>query len=288
MRIMVTGAFGQLGFALNEVLSNSYDLIRTGLVIPNDQSGLLVNIQNKIHLNEVITSLSPDLIINLAAMTNVDGCEENPALAKEVNIAGVQHLCDSFKGKIIHISTDYVFDGKNGPYSENDKVCPISVYGQTKLASEQILLNNSSNHLIIRGNVLYDHITYTKASFLNWVVESLQNNQKIKVVNDQFNNPTWTRSMADIIELCINNDVNGVLHWGDSDHVSRYDFALMIAEKYSLKTSLISPILTEELSQKANRPLQSGLITDKIVKMLNVIPPSIDDCLTAIIEKDKE
>ena len=148
-------------------------------------------------------------------------------------------------------------------------------------------MNDSTDHSIIRGNVLYDHISYTKASFLNWVVESLKNNQKIKVVKDQFNNPTWTRSMADIIELCIKNDVKGIVHWGDSDHVSRYDFALMIAEKYSLNTSLISPILTEELSQDADRPLQSGLITDKIVKMLNVIPPSIDDCLTAILEKDK-
>ena len=148
-------------------------------------------------------------------------------------------------------------------------------------------MNDSTDHLIIRGNVLYDHISYTKASFLNWVVESLKNNQKIKVVKDQFNNPTWTRSMADIIELCIKNDVKGIIHWGDSDYVSRYDFALMIAEKYSLNTSLISPILTEELSQEADRPLQSGLITDKIVKMLNVIPPSIDDCLTAILEKDK-
>ena len=134
---------------------------------------------------------------------------------------------------------------------------------------------------------IYDYISYTKASFLNWVVESLKNNQKIKVVKDQFNNPTWTRSMADIIELCIKNDVKGIIHWGDSDYVSRYDFALMIAEKYSLNTSLISPILTAELSQEAERPLQSGLITDKIVKMLNVIPPSIDDCLTAILEKDK-
>ena len=287
MRIMVTGAFGQLGFALDKVLSNNHDLIRTGLVIPNGHNGLLANIQNKVHLNEVITSVSPDIVINLAAMTNVDGCEKKPELAKEINIAGVQHLCDSFNGKIIHISTDYVFDGKNGPYSENDKVCPISVYGQTKLASEQLLMNDSTDHLIIRGNVLYDYPSYTKASFLNWVVESLKNNQKIKVVKDQFNNPTWTRSMADIIELCIKNDVKGIIHWGDSDHVSRYDFALMIAEKYSLNTSLISPILTEELSQEADRPLQSGLITDKIVKMLNVIPPSIDDCLTAILEKDK-
>ena len=205
-----------------------------------------------------------------------------------MNIAGFQHICDSFKGKIIQLSTDYVFDGKNGPYKEDDPVCPISVYGKTKLASEKLIFEHSSDNLVIRGNVLYDDSLYTKASFLNWVIESLRNNQNIKVVNDQYNNPTWTRSMADIIELCIDNNAKGIIHWGDSDHVSRYDFAVMIAEKYSLKSSLIQSITTEELFQDANRPLQSGLITDKIVKMLNIIPPSIDDCLNAIIEKNNK
>ena len=288
MRILITGAFGQLGFALNDVLSDKFDLIRTDLVVPNGLVGIKLNIQDKVYLNEVITATSPDLIINLAAMTNVDGCERKPEIAKEVNIAGPQHICDSFKGKIIQLSTDYVFDGKNGPYKEDDAVCPISVYGKTKLASERLILDHSADNLVIRGNVLYDDSLYTKASFLNWVIESLRNNQNIKVVNDQYNNPTWTRSMADIIELCINNNVKGVIHWGDSDYVSRYDFAVMIAEKYSLKSSLIKSITTEELSQDADRPLQSGLITDKIVKMLNIIPPSIDDCLNAIIEKNNK
>ena len=288
MRILITGAFGQLGFALNDVLSDKFDVIRTGRVIPSGLKGIGLNIQDKIYLNEVIAATSPDLIINLAAMTNVDACEKNPEVAKEVNIAGFQHICDSFKGKIIQLSTDYVFDGKNGPYKEDDPVCPISVYGKTKLASEKLIFEHSSDNLVIRGNVLYDDSLYTKASFLNWVVESLRNNQNIKVVNDQFNNPTWTRSMADIIELCIYKNVNGIIHWGDSDHVSRYDFAVMIAEKYSLKSSLIQPISTEELAQEADRPLQSGLITEKISKMLNVIPPSIDDCLSVIIEKNNQ
>ena len=178
-----------------------------------------------------------------------------------------------------------VFDGKNGPYSEDDLVCPISVYGETKLASERILLNHDPDHLVIRGNVLYDETTFTKASFLNWVVNSLRNNQEIRVVDDQFNNPTWTGSMADIIELCIQNSVSGIVHWGDSDHLNRFDFAKMIADKYELKSSLIKPISTQELGQAAQRPLKSGLVTDKLVKCLNVVPPTIDDCLNAILEK---
>ena len=116
----------------------------------------------------------------------------------------------------------------------------------------------------------------------------MRDNQEIRVVDDQFNNPTWTGSMADIIELCIQNNVSGVVHWGDSDHLNRFDFAKMIAEKYELKSSLIKPISTEELSQVAQRPLKSGLVTDKLVERLNVVPPTIDDCLNAILGKQPE
>ena len=161
---------------------------------------------------------------------------------------------------------------------------PISIYGKTKLASEHILLEKDIKNLVIRGNVLYDYSPHTSASFLNWVVSSLKGNQEIKVVKDQFNNPTWTRSMSDIIVLSIENDLEGIIHWGDSVHISRFEFAKLIAKKFSLNESLIKPVLTSELNQPARRPLQSGLSPEKLVNMLNIIPPSIDDCLDEIIK----
>ena len=243
---------------------------------------------NQIHFEDVIDATKPEVVIHLAAMTGVDECQLNPKLAKEINIAGVQHLCDSFKGKIIHLSTDYVFDGKNGPYSELDAVCPISVYGETKLAAERILLNHDQNNLIIRGNVLYGDSSNTVASFLNWVVNSLKDGQEIRVVNDQFNNPTWTKSMADIISLCIENDLSGIVHWGDADYLNRFEFAIKIAEKFELNSKLIKPIITTELNQPAPRPLKSGLKSDKLIEVLDVVPPSIDDCLDAILEKNRK
>ena len=284
MRVLITGSFGQLGFALYDALSKNdqYEILRTGRSIPYGQEGIALDIQNQVYLKEVVYSTRPDIIINLAAMTNVDACERNPELAGEINVAGLQHICDSFSGKIIHLSTDYVFNGKCGPYTEEDQVCPISTYGKTKLASERILLDNDVNNLVIRGNVLYDNSPHTKASFLNWVISSLKGNQEINVVEDQINNPTWTRSMADIIELSITNDLSGIIHWGDADHINRYDFAIKIAEKFSLDASLIKPILTEDLKQTAPRPLQSGLVTTKLVKILDVVPPSINDCLDEI------
>jgi len=288
MRILITGAFGQLGSAFSRHLSEDFDIIRTGRSIPHGKNGIILDVLNQIYFKEVIQATEPDLVINLAAMTQVDGCELNPNLAKEINIAGVQHLCDSFDGKIIHLSTDYVFDGENGPYSEDDPVCPLSVYGETKLASERILLNHDPNHLVIRGNVIYDDSETTKASFLNWVVNSLKEKQEIQVVNDQVNNPTWTKSMADIIALCIEKDLSGIVHWGDADHLNRYDFAIKIAEKYVLDSKLIKAITTEELNQAAPRPLKSGLKSDKLVQALNVVPPSIDECLNAILERNAE
>jgi len=287
MRVLITGGFGQLGFALYDALSriDQYDIIRTGRTIPNGQEGITLDIQNQVYLKEVVHSTKPDIIINLAAMTNVDACEKYPELAGEINVAGLQHICDSFSGKIIQLSTDYVFNGKCGPYTEEDQVCPISIYGKTKLASERILLENNANNLVVRGNVLYDDLPHTKASFLNWVISSLNGNQEIKVVEDQFNNPTWTRSMADIIELSIANDLSGIIHWGDADHINRFDFAIKIAEKFSLDASLIKPILTKDLKQIAPRPLQSGLVTARLVKILDVVPPSINDCLDELIKK---
>ena len=288
MRILITGAFGQLGSAFSRHLSEDFDIIRTGRSIPHGKNGIILDVLNQIYFKEVIQATEPDLVINLAAMTSVDGCELNPNLAKEINIAGVQHLCDLFDGKIIHLSTDYVFDGENGPYSEDDPVCPLSVYGETKLVSERILLNHNPNHLVIRGNVIYDDSETTKASFLNWVVNSLKEKQEIQVVNDQVNNPTWTKSMADIIALCIEKDLSGIVHWGDADHLNRYDFAIKIAEKYVLDSKLIKAITTEELNQAAPRPLKSGLKSDKLVQALNVVPPSIDECLNAILERNAE
>ena len=286
MRILITGAFGQLGHSLQSILSkkSNYELICTGRKVKKGQEGIPLDIRNQVALKELINTTAPDILINLAAMTNVDACELNPKLAGEINVAGLEHICDSFKGKIIHLSTDYVFDGTSGPYKEDDPLNPISIYGKTKLASEHILLEKDIKNLVIRGNVLYDYSPHTSASFLNWVVSSLKGNQEIKVVEDQFNNPTWTRSMSDIIELSIENDLEGIIHWGDSVHISRFEFAKLIAKKFSLNESLIKPVLTSELNQPARRPLQSGLSTEKLVNMLDIIPPSIDDCLDEIIK----
>ena len=285
MKILVTGSYGQLGKSLFNHLNPNDEIFWTGRKIPFKGKGFYLDILDRINLKELIGLHEPDILINLAALTNVDLCEKNPVLAREINCNGVANICDIFKGKIIQISTDYVFDGKNGPYNEEDKPSPLSVYGSTKLAAEKIIMSHNSENIIIRGNILYDYCIYSKASFLNWVVQSLNAKTSIEVVDDQINNPTWTQSMAKIIGLCIDKKVSGVYHWGDAEFVSRYKFAKIIAKKYELETNLINPISTEKLGQVAPRPLNSGLISNKLMSALNIKQPSINDCLNKIILK---
>ncbi len=285
MKILVTGSYGQLGSSLFNYLSSNMEIFWTGKNIPYERNAFHLDICDRISLKELISLYDPDILINLAALTNVDFCEKNPHLAMEINTNGVRNICDAFKGKIIQISTDYVFDGKNGPYIEEDAVSPLSIYGKTKLEAEKIVMSHNSDNLIIRGNVLYDNFVSSKSSFLNWVVQSLKEKTSIKVVDDQINNPTWTQSMAKVISLCIDNNIYGIYHWGDADFLSRYKFAKMIAEHYNLEAKLIYPISTKNLAQIAPRPLKSGLLSDKLVQELKIQQPSINECLNKILPK---
>ena len=284
MKILITGAYGQLGNSLNKFLNPKDEVFRTGLNIPTGEKGLQLNIVDKMMLKDILLSISPDVIINLAALTNVDFCESNPKIAREVNTNGVHNLVDIFPGKIIHLSTDYVFDGLNGPYKEEDQINPISVYGKTKYDAEKIVLEGDNN-LVLRGNVLYDMSKNNNASFLNWVVNNLKNKNSIKVVDDQFNNPTWTESIAKVLMSCLDNNISGLYHWGDEDYLSRYEFAIKIANAYNLENSLIKKISTSELNQTAPRPLNGGLDQNKLKNILNIRPPNISDCLNTLLKE---
>ena len=286
--ILITGAYGQLGNALSKKIIPGYKIILSGRKNPYKEESVKLDIQDLSALKNIIREKKPEIIIHLAALTSVDECELYPHLAEQINVTAVKNLCDNFSGKFVYLSTDYVFDGSNGPYTEFDKPCPINVYGDTKLRAEEMIMKRNLESLILRCNVLYDYNQNTNASFLNWVIKSLKKKQIIEVVYDQVNNPTWTESLAKIICICIKNSVSGVAHWGDADFINRFEFAIRIAEKFELDKSLIKPISTFELDQPANRPLKSGLISDNLSKVLGQSPTSIDFCLDEIKKKIKQ
>ena len=279
-KILLTGSNGQLGSSIIKLLKNEFDIIATSKT-HHQYKNYSFDITNKVLCNDVISIHDPDIIINLASLTNVDFCEENPGLSMSVNVGGVQNLLDAFKRKIIHISTDYVFDGKSGPYKEKDEPNPINIYGLSKLAGERAVLSRSNN-LVIRTNILYDYNENVGASFFNWVIKNLKNKKPINVVDDQFGNPTWVNSLVVAIYSAINKDITGTLHWADSDYLSRFDFALKIAEMYDLDKKLILPIKTSELNQIADRPLKGGLDIKFSKNILKLEAPTIEECLKMI------
>ena len=278
--ILITGALGQLGVSCVQYLKNSYNIHITSR--DGAKGSLLLDISNAKNVKKVIKKTSPDIVLNLAAFTDVDACEKNIKKATDVNFNGVESICKIFNGHFVQISTDYVFDGLNGPYLENDKPNPLSTYGQTKLSSDEWLINNHNNHTILRTNVVYSYPNSSRASFVKWVVDSLSNSLNIKIVNDQFSNPTWTDSLSPIIKTLIDGSHFGLFNYADKDYLSRFEFARLIAKVFNLDETLLSPIKTIDLKQAAPRPLRGGLNTEKIETLLGITPNSTISCLKEI------
>ena len=278
--VFITGAYGQLGETCINYLKSYFNINSAGRHSSDD--GIQLDITDSKITEKLVVDIRPDVILNLAAMTNVDGCETDPEMAEAINVDGVKNLCKSFDGHFIQISTDYVFDGVEGPYGEDDGTNPISVYGQTKLAADEWLTENHVKTTILRANVVYGYTKQTKASFVKWVVDSLSDGKPIRVVDDQWNNPTWTHSVASVIKVLIETEAFGLYNYGDKGYMNRFEFAQLIAKVFELDPSLISPISTVELNQPAPRPLKSGLKTEKIESALGIVPKSVETCLQEI------
>ncbi len=273
-KILITGAAGQLGNSVLNQLYGKYELLATDIDSDTndtlDNPFAILDITDSEQIRSTLSSFNPDVIINLAAFTDVDSCETDAEKAYLLNTKSVEMLSDNFDGQFIQISTDYVFNGYNGPYNENDETNPINVYGKTKLEAEEGLQNSEKYCCILRTNVLYDYNQNTEASFLKWVIDSLRSNMSIEVVDDQWNNPTWTQSLAEAIELVIIKNVKGLYNYGGADYLSRFKFAQMIADIFNLNKALILPITTDKLNQAAARPLKGGLKTERIENELSI------------------
>jgi len=227
---------------------------------------LQCDITNRSEVKKIIQSFCPDFIVNAAAYTNVDTSESERELAWKTNVKAVEYISEAARAidaHIIHFSTDYIFDGKNGPYSENAVPNPLGYYGRTKLASENALKISGAYYTVLRTNVLYGTAPNSRPDFVKWVVQSLKNKNQIRIVTDQINNPTFIDDLVQAISKVIEFGKTGTFNIGGREFLSRYDFTIMIADYFKLDKSLITSIHTEELKQAARRPLKSGLITIK-------------------------
>ncbi len=286
-RILIIGSNGMLGQRLTEYFSKQKDVellctsAETKSFIPDIEYQQL-DITQKHEVKNIITKFFPDFIINAAAYTNVDKAETERELCWKINVNGVDNISFyswTIDSHLIHISSDYIFDGKNGPYTEIDLPNPISYYGRTKLASENSIKASGTRFTIIRSNVLYGPSKYGRPDFVKWVYNSLKNSQKIKIVTDQINNPTYIDDLVNGISNVIKNKKEGIYNIGGKELLSRFEFTKIIAKMFNLNTELIIPILTEELNQPAKRTLKSGLINLKAETELNYKPKSIIETL---------
>ncbi len=241
-------------------------------------------------IKKLIQDFYPDFIINAAAFTNVDLSETERETAWKVNVKAVEYISEAARvidAHIIHISTDYIFDGKNGPYSESTKPNPLGYYGRTKLASENALKLSGVLNTILRTNVLYGIASESRPDFVKWVINSLRAGNTIRIVTDQFGNPTFIDDLVQAINKVIEYKKTGIYNIGGKEFLSRYDFTIRIADFFHLDKQLILPILTSELKQAARRPLKSGLITLKAESELGYKPHSIDESLM-LMKKELE
>lgn len=282
-RIIIAGSNGMLGQRLIEFYNklNDIELISTSVEeksVFDDVDYVQADISNRNEIKKVVYDFCPDFIINAAAYTNVDKSESERELAWKINVKGVEYLSETARvldSHLIHISTDYIFDGKNGPYTENDTPNPLGYYARTKLASENTLKISGCKNTILRTNVLYGTAKFSRPDFVKWVVESLRANKEIRIVDDQINNPTFIDDLVQGINKIVELRKEGIYNIGGNEFLNRYEFTILIADYFNLNKSLIKRIKTEELNQPARRPLKSGLITIKAQSELGYKPHSI-------------
>ncbi len=293
--VLITGANGLLGQKLCLSFSSSYKVVATDLHTQN-----LTSFSNSVYECLDLTDrralvfhvrfYNPRVIINAAAYTDVDGCEIHRSKAWATNVGGVKNLvevCQKHQIKLVHLSTDYIFDGEKGPYSEEDPPHPINFYGQTKLEGENVIKEGGIDFLIVRTNVLYGVGKKVKKNFLLWLLEKLSAGEKVKIVSDQFNNPTLADNLSACMLEMAQKGISGIFHIGGTDYLSRYDFALKVADKFEFDKSNILPTKTEFLNQKAKRPHRGGLSTRKAQRILRTKLLSVEEGLEQA-KKSKE
>lgn len=255
MKILIVGSNGMLGHDLVDVLDENHELILT--------TSKILDITDKQKTIDFIVDNKPDIVINSAAYTDVDGCEENQDLAFSVNGDGVRNLalgCSEVDCPLVHVSTDYVFNGENTrPWVEDDEIGPISVYGKSKLKGEEAILEILDKFFIIRTAWLYG---YNGKNFPKTMLELAENHSEITVVYDEVGSPTYTPDLAEAISELIETGYYGIYHITNSESCSWCEFAKYIFEVAGKDVKVI-PVTASEFARAAPRPSYSVLENKK-------------------------
>ena len=281
-KIIITGSNGLLGQKMVKLLlsKNNYEihaLSRGENRLANKEGYTYhrIDITKKDQLTKLVSEIQPLYIVHTAAMTNVDACELNQAKCDMINVDTVKTLVDLCKINnihLIHLSTDFIFDGMKGAfYTEEDDPNPLSYYGLSKLKSEKIILNTISRYTIIRTILVYGLVDHNdRSNIVLWVKNSIENKKEINVVTDQYRMPTLAEDLAESCLLAIENDAFGIFNVSSNKLMSIYEIAIEVAKMFHLDVNYIKPIITSELNLPAKRPFKTGFDLNKSITELKL------------------
>ena len=292
IRVLVTGANGLLGQKLVKLYAEQegIEIIATGRgVNRNPGSSFAYREMDVTSLDEVENTISetrPDVVINTAAMTQVDVCELDPYNCWKLNVEAVANLiaaCKQTGSFLVHLSTDFVFDGKSGPYKEDDLPNPLSKYAESKLESERLVINSGIDYAIVRTMLVYGIVNdMSRSNIILWVKKSLEEKKQIKVVSDQWRMPTLAEDLAKGCMLIAEKRAKGTFHISGKDMLTPYEMALATADFFELDKSLIEEVDGSVFTQPAKRPAKTGFILDKARKELGYEPVTFKEGLAIL------
>lgn len=288
MKTLIIGANGFTGRRILQSLSRQgiYELTGCSLhedILPgNNYRFVQADMNNHPAIDRLIAEIRPDVVINGSALSVPDYCESHHEEAYAANVLAVENIarcCEKAGSRFIHLSTDFVFDGKKAElYTETDTPAPVNYYGISKSQGEQAVAANCSNYANVRVVVVYGKaLPGQHGNILQLVKNRLQAGQEIRVVSDQYRTPTWVQDIADGVEKLMHISQNGIWHICGDECLSIADIAYRVADYFKLDRSLIVPVTTEEMNEATPRPRFSGLSIEKAKRILGYAPHSLEE-----------
>ncbi len=285
MKILITGANGLLGQKLVALLRqhDEVEIMATSrgssrIQELSSKNYHTLDVTSKSAVINLFSKLQPEIVIHTAAMTQVDDCELNQEECKLANIEAVRNVvagCQSINAHLIHLSTDFIFDGSEGPLKEDALPKPVNFYGETKLEAEKLITESGIIWSIVRTVLVYGIVPgLSRSNIILWVKESLENKKTINVVDDQWRTPTLAEDLAQGCWLIAKNKAVGVFNISGKDMLTPYDMAQMVATHFHLNNKYIKRANSSNFSQPAKRPAKTGFIIDKAVNALGYQPHS--------------
>ncbi|MBT1709276.1 NAD(P)-dependent oxidoreductase [Fulvivirgaceae bacterium PWU5] len=293
MKILVTGSNGLLGQKLTVLLQQmpGIALVATarGKSVLPPTAGLFVSLDvtDGEAVERVLAAEKPDVVIHGAAMTQVDQCETERAQCWAANVTAVEHIvkaCNRHAIHLVHVSTDFVFDGSHGPLDETETPRPVNYYGESKLAAEQYIQQHATSGWAILRTVLVYGITndMSRSNIVLWVKNSVEQGKTIQVVNDQWRTPTLAEDLAQGCYLAAVKRAQGIYHISGKDFLSPYQIALATADYFQLDKSFIQPTDSTRFTQPAKRPAKTGFIIEKARRELGYEPHSFPEGIAVL------